>query len=666
MAGWMKFKGWFTAPDRVPLRLLFIVLLLALRLAVASGAAAARAAAPSAAAAAPPAAAVAGAGDLEAARALFEKNLDAIRRRDRDAYLACYLRADTLARTGPEGPQLGYDSLAKEAGEGWPDLFEGLDLQLVPIRPGLVYGTYRYRVRYGAREDSGISERFFVKTGTGKTGADTTDAGEPGEGKAGAGKAAGDRTAAAWKLAVTTAFPAPSGTPPPPRALVGATLVDGTGVPPVPDSAVILRGGKIDCAGTRAQCPPPKGVDALDLKGSWITPGIVDAHVHFSQTGWADGRPDAIDVRDLYPYEEVQARLRAHPERFLRSYLCSGVTAVFDVGGYPWTWDLRARADADPLAPRVAAAGPLLSTLDFWLNLPAERQFIYIATEQDARSGVRYLASRGTDAVKVWFIPVAERSFDDMAKAVLAAGEEARARKVPLIVHATGLKEATVALRAGASLLVHSVEDVPVDQEFLRRAQENRTIYCPTLTVLDGYRRLREAAMEKKAPAVDDPNGCVDPDTLAHVAETARLSVKEDDPKAAERRREFFATIARVAPANLKAVRDAGITIAMGTDAGNPFTLHGPSVHAEMEAMQAAGMTPMEVLVAATRSGALAMRRLEEIGTVEKGKRADLLVLGADPTRDIRSLRQLRYVIKDGVVRAQSELRALAPVPSPW
>ncbi len=573
--------------------------------------------------------------DVAAARALFEKNLDAIRQRDRASYLACYLHAPTLARTGPEGVQIGYDSLAKESGEDWPDLFEGLDLALVPIRPGLVYGTYRYRVRYGAREDSGISERFFVRTDEG------------------------------WKIAVTTAFSAPPGTPPPPRALVGATLLDGTGAPPVSDSVVILRGGKIDCAGTRAECPPPERIDLLDLKGLFLTPGIVDAHVHFSQTGWADGRPDAIDVRDRYPYDGVEAGLRAHPERFLRSYLCSGVTSVFDVGGYSWTWDLRGRAEADPLAPHVAAAGPLLSTLDFWLNLPAERQFIYLGTEEDARAGVRYLASHGADAVKVWFIPVAERNFDDMAKAVLAVGEEAKVRNLPLIVHATGLREAKAALRAGASLLVHGVGDVPVDEEFLRLARENRTIYCPTLTVLDGYRRLREAAVERKAPPVDDPNGCVDADTLAHVAESGRLTVKTDDPQADERRRERFAIFARVGPANLKAVRDAGIPIAMGTDAGNPLTLHGASVYAEMEAMQAAGMTPMEVLVASTRSGAQAMHRLEEIGTVEKGKRADLLVVGADPARDIKNLRQLRTVIKGGVVRAQSELRAASPVASP-
>src|SRR6267143_6628016 len=178
--------------------------------------------------AAAPARPASGEADLQAARALFEKNLDAIRRRDRAGYLACYLHADSLARTGFEGSTLGYDSFVKESGDDWPDLFEGLDLQLVPIRPGLVYGTYRYRVRYGAREESGISERFFVQSGG------ETDAGKSG--------AAG--TAAGWKIAVTTAFTAPPGTPPPPRALVGATLVDGTGAAPVPDAVVILRGGK--------------------------------------------------------------------------------------------------------------------------------------------------------------------------------------------------------------------------------------------------------------------------------------------------------------------------------------------------------------------------------------------------------------------------------------
>jgi imidazolonepropionase-like amidohydrolase len=96
----------------------------------------------------------------------------------------------------------------------------------------------------------------------------------------------------------------------------------------------------------------------------------------------------------------------------------------------------------------------------------------------------------------------------------------------------------------------------------------------------------------------------------------------------------------------------------MGTDAGNPLTLHGPSVYAEMEAMQAAGLTPMEVLLTATKGGATAMGRQEDLGTIENGKIADLVILEADPTTDIANTRQLRYVVRGGVLRAVEELRA--------
>jgi imidazolonepropionase-like amidohydrolase len=382
--------------------------------------------------------------------------------------------------------------------------------------------------------------------------------------------------------------------------------------------------------------------------------------VHFSQTGWADGRPDFIDVRDRYPYEEVQARLRADSGPYLRACLCSGVTAVFDVGGYPWTWDLARRSESDTRSPHVSAAGPLLSTRDFWLNVPAERQFIYLADEKAARDGVHYLASQHTSAVKVWFIPVATRDFDEMARAVTAAGEAARADSLPLIVHATGLREAKAALRAGAQLLVHSVWDLPVDDEFLDLARRNGTIYCPTLTVGHGYLRLQEATLAGKAPLVDDPNGCVDRETLAHIAETASLGAGKMDPKRAAGAAARDSTRAAIAAANLKRVQEAGIPIAMGTDAGNPLTLHGPSVYAEMEAMQAAGLTPMQVLVASTWGGARALRRDKEIGTVAAGKLADLLIVAADPTQSAANLRQVRYVVRGGVLRPIAELRAPA------
>ena len=138
------------------------------------------------------------------------------------------------------------------------------DLRLTPVSPGVVYGTYRYRVRYGAEEHSGLSERLFLKTPKG------------------------------WRIAVTSAWEAPPGTPPPPRAYTGATLVDGTGAPAVKNAVVLVRDGKIDCAGPASACPVPAGVAATDAKGSWIVPGLVDAHVHFAQTGFGDGRPGRV------------------------------------------------------------------------------------------------------------------------------------------------------------------------------------------------------------------------------------------------------------------------------------------------------------------------------------------------------------------------------------
>jgi imidazolonepropionase-like amidohydrolase len=112
------------------------------------------------------------------------------------------------------------------------------------------------------------------------------------------------------------------------------------------------------------------------------------------------------------------------------------------------------------------------------------------------------------------------------------------------------------------------------------------------------------------------------------------------------------------ASGNLKQIHEAGITVAMGTDAGNPLTLPGVSVFDEMMAMEAAGMSPMDVIVAATRGGAMAMGRLGDMGTVERGKAADLLVLGADPTETVANFRALMLVARGGVVRLQPEHRA--------
>lgn len=443
-----------------------------------------------------------------------------------------------------------------------------------------------------------------------------------------------------------------------PLALVGATLVDGTGVEPVPDAVVVVEGTRIRCAGPAADCPVPEAARVLELEGRYITPGLVDAHVHYAQTGWADGRPDSLDVRNRHPYDRVIADLQARPERWHGSFLCSGVTAVFDVGGYPWTWRIRPDSASDPGAPHYAAAGPLLTTLDHWLNLPAERQFIYLGEPEDADRGVAYLAANASDAAKLWYIDARDRDTETLAALARRAGARAREAGLPFIVHATGLREARVAVEAGAHLLVHSVEDAPVDEALVEAMLTRGTVYTPTLTVRSGYYRMYRAALRGENPEVDDPNRCVDADTLDKVASTSILGERLSRPMGwIESYRERVEEEGRIMARNLRTLHEAGVPVATGTDAGNPLTLHGPAIHAEMEAMQAAGLAPMDVIVASTRNGALAMGRLAELGTLAAGKNADLLVLSADPTEDVANFRHLDYVMRAGVMREQATLR---------
>jgi len=391
----------------------------------------------------------------------------------------------------------------------------------------------------------------------------------------------------------------------------------------------------------------------VSAAGKWIIPGLVDTHVHFSQTGWVDGRPDALDLREQYPYDQVEADLHARPERFFRSYLCSGVTSVFDVGGYPWTLDLQARTAQSSTAPRVLSAGPLLSTIDFWLNLPDQRQFIYMADEATVRQAVRAHKAWGAAAMKVWYImPPQPPDTARVSALVAAAGDEARKVGLPLIVHATGLWEAKDALRAGARVLVHSVWSAPVDDEFLALARRAGTIYVPTLIVPDGYRQVAARRFERER----QPLGCVDPGTRAKALATDSVApAKRPTAAVLEQRTTRTAQGLAQGQANLKRVHDAGIPIALGTDAGNPLTLHGASVFMELEAMQAAGLTPLDVLVAATRTGARALG-LDSTGTVTAGATADLVVLDADPLADIRNVRRIALVVRRGEVYTRREL----------
>jgi hypothetical protein len=130
------------------------------------------------------------------------------------------------------------------------------------------------------------------------------------------------RTCLAAMLLVIAFACRSGGTPADPAAgttvLQGGTLIN-PGTDPVPNALIVIQEGRITCAGTGAACTYPAGAKSVDLRGAFVGPGLIDAHVHYSQTGWLDGRPDAVDLRQLYPYESVIRELEAHPEHFHRA-----------------------------------------------------------------------------------------------------------------------------------------------------------------------------------------------------------------------------------------------------------------------------------------------------------------------------------------------------------
>ncbi|MDX1418735.1 MAG: amidohydrolase family protein [Rubricoccaceae bacterium] len=440
-----------------------------------------------------------------------------------------------------------------------------------------------------------------------------------------------------------------------PLVLTGATVYDGTGGEPLTDATLVIDDGRIACVG--ATCPTPEGAETVDLAGRFVTPGLVDAHVHFAQTGWLDGRPDAGIGTDHYDYDALQQALQANPDRWHRAYLCSGITAVYDVGGFPWSVDVQTHDVGDTERAHVRASGPLVTAFEPIFpvyEVDGENAFYPMTTDEAAVESVRRIAAMGGAAVKVWFIDPPEDQRAAREARLLLVADEARAHGLPLIVHATELRNAKAALRAGAQMLVHSVTDAPVDAEFIRLAREAGAFYAPTLTVIGNWPRALASVGLGVVVPLDDPNGCVDAETRRVIAEAPDLT--ESAPATVQDPAWVFAqledggrTLERMS-ANLARVHEAGIPVVTATDAGNPLTVHGPSIYAEMEAMEAAGIRPADVLVMSTRNGAAGMGR-DDLGTLAPGQVADLTVLTEDPGASTRAFRSITHVMRGGVLR---------------
>lgn len=438
--------------------------------------------------------------------------------------------------------------------------------------------------------------------------------------------------------------------------IVGATLVHPEREGPAavePNTTVVVSGHRVQTIGPSKSTPVPKGAKTIDGKGKWVIPGLIDSHVHFFQSGNLYTRPDAVDLTKWVPYAKEVARNKARLGATFKVWLASGVTGVADVGGPFWNFEVRDIARKTAAAPRVVVAGPLISMVDRPQLDLGDPPIIKITSPDEARALVRRELERKPDYIKVWFI---HRPTDDLAAQeaiVKATGDAAHAAGVPLAVHATELEVAKAALRAGADLLVHSVMDKPVDDEFLNLVKKNRALYTPTLFVSMGYR----LAFSNTWKPTEAERRLADPQILKAMNDLEKIPKDERPPRIVEAMNQRATpTPPPAAMENVRKVWDAGITVVMGTDAGNIGTLHGPSVFREMQLMNKAGLTPLEVLRSATTNGAKTLGMEKELGSLAPGKLADLVILDADPLANVDNLSKIHRVIKDGTVFDPQEL----------
>jgi imidazolonepropionase-like amidohydrolase len=312
------------------------------------------------------------------------------------------------------------------------------------------------------------------------------------------------------------------------------------------------------------------------------------------------------------------------------------------MGGPLWTFEVRDLANKTDQAPRVAVAGPLISTAAELPFAESDPPVIVATSPEMARELVRKNAERHPDLTKILFIRGnvdIERQFE----IVKAAAQESHAKGIRVAVHATELETAKLALRAGADILVHSVEDQRVDREFLDLAKGRNVLYITTLIVNEGYDEVFGQAV--KLSDIEQEFG--DPQvisTWSQLAKTPSNQIPGGVPPANLRETQ------KTQFSNLQFLDSAGVRIVAGSDAGNIGTLHGPALHREFELMAEAGMRPADILVAATKNAAAVMGREADLGTLAKGKYADIVILDADPVRDVRNMRRIFKVIKNGQV----------------
>lgn len=370
-----------------------------------------------------------------------------------------------------------------------------------------------------------------------------------------------------------------------------------------------------------------EGVEIIDGTGKYLTPGLVDAHVHFFQSGGLYTRPDAIDLRATKSYEEELIETWNNSPDFMARYLAAGITSVCDVGGPMRNYDVKAMADTMVKAPALYVTGPLISTYAPEALQGSDAPIIKINSAEEARQLVRQQLPHNPAFIKIWFIVFPGQSPTANQEIVEATIQESHSHNIPVAVHATELEIARLAVELGADILVHSVQDKLIDQEFVDLLLEHEVSYIPTLIVSQNYGRVL-----RNDPLLTDAEFMLaNPFVLGSLFDLRHLP-SHTIPSWVTRLAAMPDNSARemaIMSSNLKTLYEAGVNIVSGTDAGNLGTQHASSFLSEWNAMKAAGLSHAQILKSSTYNAAVMLGT--DAGQVKPGFPADLVIWDHSP-----------------------------------
>jgi imidazolonepropionase-like amidohydrolase len=390
------------------------------------------------------------------------------------------------------------------------------------------------------------------------------------------------------------------------RAFTGARVIDGTNKPPIDNAVIVVSNGRIAAVGPAAGVTIPAGAQRISLTGKTIAPGLVNAHGHVGNTvGLQQGQYSAQNV-----------------QRDLETYAAYGVTTVFSLGDDQQAGFAARDSQNTPALDRARlfVAGPVLAP----------------KTPDAARKLVDDDAAMKVDIVKIRVddnLGTTPKMTPEIYRTVI---DEAHTKGLRVAVHLYYLDDAKSVLKAGADFIAHSVRDKDVDSETIALLKVRDVCVCPTL-----MREVSTFVYETTPAWFSDPLFLTHADLKA--VEQLKEPARQADIKASRAAQQYKIALEQ-ASRNLKKLSDAGVRIAMGTDTGPPARFQGYFELMELELMAKAGLTPRQVLTAATSDAARCQKLDANLGTIEVGKWADFVALDADPLADASNFRKIDSV----------------------